>query len=504
MVPGTMAETGPEREVIALRWLVPLLFVPLASFPLFMHLDGLPLRIWDESRQAINALEMARSGNYLVTCFDGQPEMWSTKPPLLIWCQAFFFNLIGPGELGLRLPAAIAAFLIGWLLLRVCMRELDAPWLGLIACAILYTNDGFINMHVARSGDYDAPMILWMTASAGAMFRWTREGRPQELLLFFVFLTLGVLTKSVQALLFLPGIGLYLLLRKQVLPLLRSRMFYLGALLFIVLVGAFYMGRESVNPGYLKAVWENELGGRYASVLSGHDHPWHYYTDQLIDHHFTPWWWLVPSGIVIGLLARSEPLRQWSIYLSLIGACYLYVISTADTKLTWYEAPLIPLLAFFAAVPIHLVFVRLHAETWSVEHLRGRVLPYLFLFTCFVWPYSTTIGRVYFPKEYAWDEDFYKISHYLQKAAKGIGPLEADVLCYDGYNAHLMFYVRLLNEQGQQIQSITKNELLPGMRALASEDHVKWTIEQKYAHEVIRDDGRVKVYRILEFLENSE
>jgi 4-amino-4-deoxy-L-arabinose transferase-like glycosyltransferase len=89
----------PEARGLPLpytRWLVPTLFVVLGVFPVFMHLDTLPIRIWDEARQAVNALEMWENGNFLVTHFEGSPDMWSTKPPLLIWLQVALIGLLGP------------------------------------------------------------------------------------------------------------------------------------------------------------------------------------------------------------------------------------------------------------------------------------------------------------------------------------------------------------------------------------------------------------------------
>jgi 4-amino-4-deoxy-L-arabinose transferase-like glycosyltransferase len=88
-----------------------ILFLLLTYPPIFLHLGSLPIRIWDESRLAINAYEMNKDGDFLVTHFSGMPDMWNTKPPLMIWLQVFFIKLFGVGELALRLPSAIAAFL---------------------------------------------------------------------------------------------------------------------------------------------------------------------------------------------------------------------------------------------------------------------------------------------------------------------------------------------------------------------------------------------------------
>jgi len=67
-----------------------ILFLSLVYFPIFLHLDILPLRMWDEARYAINAYEMNQNGNFIVTHYQGQPDMWNTKPPLMIWFQALF------------------------------------------------------------------------------------------------------------------------------------------------------------------------------------------------------------------------------------------------------------------------------------------------------------------------------------------------------------------------------------------------------------------------------
>lgn len=477
------------------RWLVPVLFALTAVWPLFMHLDTMPLRMWDEARQAISALEMLRGGDWLVAHFYDQPDMWSTKPPLLIWLQTTFFAILGPGELGLRLPSAIAAFLTGWFVLRFTTRQLNAPWLGLIACLMLYTSDGYIHMHVARSGDYDALLVLFMSTSAWALFRWSVDGKPRDLLWFFVLLTLGALTKSVQALLFVPGLGLFLLARKRLLSLFKERMFYVGVAIFVLCVGGFYLLRESANPGYLQAVWDNELGGRYGEALEGHREPWNFYILMLIDHHFNLWWMLVPVGILVGLVHREERLRQWTLLLTCLGATYLYVISSAGTKLEWYEAPLFPVLCGLAAIPMHVVLQWTFSEQWTTAILARRVLPWVFLFLVFVQPYSAIVGRTYFPKEYPWDEPIYAASYYLHKAVRG-GPLEVDALCHDTYNAHLMFYVKVLNEQGKNIQSLSKHDLKPGMRAMATEGYVKETIEHDYDFRLLHENGALRIYEI--------
>lgn len=479
------------------RWIAPALFVLLASGPLFMHLDSLPIRIWDESRQAISVLEMLRSGNWLVAYYDGEPDMWNTKPPLLIWLQALCFSIIGHGELALRLPSAIAAFLTGWFLLRTTNRQLGMPWLGLIACLILYTSAGYIHFHVARGGDFDALLVLFMCTSAWALFRWTQNGKPADLLWFFGLLTLGAMTKSIQAFLFVPGLGVYLLLTRKVGAFFRNRYTYFGLATLLGVLGAFYLVRESVNPGYLQAVWDNELGGRYASSLEGHEAAWDFYLDLLVDHHFVPWWPLVPCGIALGLAHADKTMRQWTALLTCMGVGYFFVITSAGTKLEWYSAPLFPVIAALAAISIHLLFQWLRTAGAATFSLHTPVLPWVLLFFLFVQPYSDVIGRVYFPKENPWDEEFYTASYYLHKAVRG-GPMEADVICYSNYNAHLRFYTELMQHAGRDVPFATVDELRPGMRPMASEHETKAAIESVFRYRVLHEEGMLRIYELIE------
>jgi hypothetical protein len=54
----------------------------LCYFTLFHQLGHLTLRTYDESRNAIHAINMYADGNYLIRYFEDKPDMWETKPPL--------------------------------------------------------------------------------------------------------------------------------------------------------------------------------------------------------------------------------------------------------------------------------------------------------------------------------------------------------------------------------------------------------------------------------------
>ena len=71
----------------------------VSAVPVFYSLDHLPIRLFDESRLANSALEMNRNHDFLVVHYKLEPEMWSVKPPLMIWSQVFFMKIVGENEL---------------------------------------------------------------------------------------------------------------------------------------------------------------------------------------------------------------------------------------------------------------------------------------------------------------------------------------------------------------------------------------------------------------------
>ena len=125
-----MTPTLPVVRFIG-RWAGPLLLL-LTLFCVFTDLGGLVLRQWDESRQAVSAIEMSQSGNWVVATFGFEPDLWNTKPPLLVWLQAGLIRLIGPTEWAIRLPSAVAALATVMLVYSFMAKHLRRPLGGFL------------------------------------------------------------------------------------------------------------------------------------------------------------------------------------------------------------------------------------------------------------------------------------------------------------------------------------------------------------------------------------
>jgi len=84
------------------NYLFLLIILIMAWFQLFYRLDYLPVRVWDEGKNAVSAWEMLHNHDYLVRYYQGKPDNWGFKPPLLTWHQIIFMKLLGVNELAVR------------------------------------------------------------------------------------------------------------------------------------------------------------------------------------------------------------------------------------------------------------------------------------------------------------------------------------------------------------------------------------------------------------------
>jgi 4-amino-4-deoxy-L-arabinose transferase-like glycosyltransferase len=442
-------------------------------------LDDHPLRIWDEARIAANALEMYKNGNWLVTFYDGAPESWNTKPPFLIWLQVFLMHLIGPGELALRLPSAFAALFTCVLILGLSKNYLKSAFFGFTAALILITSLGYTQFHVTRSGDYDALLVFFMTAYAFSFFAFIETEKPFYLNLFFLFLGLGIMTKSVQAMMFLPALIVYSVYCRKM-SLLFSRNFILGGAAVFIIVMSYYLLRESSDPGYLQNVWDNELGGRYLVTNEGHQEEFLFYFKTLYNHHFSHWFWLFPLGILLASFTGNSRLKKLIAFSTLTAISYWLVISFSQTKLEWYEAPLFPLISIISAAPIYLVYSFISKLTAEKGKALRLSIPVILILATFYDPYAMTLGRLYKPKPFSWEKGIYEVGFVLQETLRKENSTPDYDICFEGYHAHLRFYADIISDRGTPINSIKKEDLKQGDVVWVSQPEIKQFIESQY------------------------
>lgn len=485
------------------HYLLLLLLLGLLYFPLFHHIAQLPLRIWDEARLAHNAYEMYKEGHVLVPHFEGKPDMWNLKPPFLVWMQAAFMHMLGPGELAVRLPSALAGLLTCLILFFFFERRLSMPWAGFMAAMVLVTTQGFVHQHATRTGDYDAMIAFWLTLSSLVFFSAAETGKKSHLYTFWIALGMGVLTKSIVGLFMLPALGAYLLWSRKWGSFWRQRHTWYGMMVFIGMVAAYYLGREAVNPGYLQAVWDNELGGRYSKVVEAHHGDFWFYLTDVIRHDFQAWYLLFPAGLAFGLAARQPVIRRFSGFLLCTVVCFFLVISTAKTKIEWYNVPLYPFLAAGVAIFLYMIAeVLLSIREWQKLLIPAILLPVV-LFLVFTRPYAAMIDKTYMPEEYPHEVVFYRIGHYLQDARDGKVDLNGFALIQVDYAAHNSFYINIMRDDGVDVRMGDYTQLQPGDKVVVFQDHVKNHVMERFEVETLDTWYEVQKWRIVRRLQDE-
>ena len=129
----------------------------------------------------------------------------SDKPPLGLWLRAVSAKLFGFAPLSLLIPEGICAVLAVALIYRIVAPRFGAV-AGLVSAFALAVFPSFVA--VSRDSGVDPLLILLMLASCGAGLAAIDSGRLRTLVWCAVLLGLAFNTKSLAALLCVPGIGL--------------------------------------------------------------------------------------------------------------------------------------------------------------------------------------------------------------------------------------------------------------------------------------------------------
>lgn len=321
----------------------------LCYFIFFNRLDAYPLRMWDEARNSINALEMMRNKNIFVTYFDGSPDMWNTKPPLLIWITASLFEIFGISELNSRLPSATAASLVVVTIYLFSRKILKDRWVGILGALIILSSMGFSDIHIGRTGDYDALLTLWTFLAAIFFFVYIESLKNRYIYFSGLFWILAVLTKGVAGLFMAPGILIYLLLTRKLVKTVRTGATWKMGAIFILTISIYYVGREIINQGYLEAVVKEELFDRYGKQFSWDIGDFLFYWKLMASFRFQVWTYLVPLSLVIIFLTKNLVYKKFIIFSYLLSLTYFLIISGSSTKNPWYDAQLYPFLSLLTA-----------------------------------------------------------------------------------------------------------------------------------------------------------
>ncbi len=475
------------------------IILSVCSFPLFYRLDALPLRMWDEARNAVSALEMLQNKNVVVRYYEGNPDSWDVKPPLLIWLQVISMKVFGINELAIRMPSAVAALATVIFLIFYFHLYHNNRYIGYIAAFVLVTSPGYVEQHLSRTGDHDALLVLFTTMIILLYYEFLSGSKNSNLKLGVItsLLILGAYTKSIAIMLILPGLLLMTLLYGEHRKIFMNKWFYLCALAFLLICGSYYLMREHMQPGYLNIVWNEEWFPRY---LNTNDRFYIgssvFYIKNLAHPRYTYWLYFLVAAIIILLWQSRKQKRSLPVYLMANALVFLLIIS-AGSKNIWYDGPLYPLMAVIIALLLVQIPGRLVSMikiNTSLAHLAGLAL----LSALFIAPGISIMKKVKRTHEYSWDEELYAITSVLRNSVKHPEIMNKPfTVVFSNYYGHLLFYAEALEfRQKKPILVKHPGEYAIGEYVLISEAATLEKIAQGYHFEVPHQYGDVKLLRI--------
>ena len=201
-----------------------------------------------ESRYAEMARKMLETGVWVTPQIGYGIPFWG-KPPLAVWLNAFSLGIFGINEFAARLSALLLCAGTIWLVGRAAVRhgrEQDFTAVAILAGMVLF----FI---MAGSVAMDQCLTLGVTLSMVSFWLALHKGKPYYGYLFFIGLSIGLLSKGPVALVLvgLP-LGLWTLVRNEWNAVWRGLPWVKGTLLMLAVSVPWYLLAEHRTPGFLE------------------------------------------------------------------------------------------------------------------------------------------------------------------------------------------------------------------------------------------------------------
>ena len=468
----------------------------VCCLPLFLHLGASPIYMWDEATYANNALDMFLTNDLIVVRMEGIPDLYNTKPPFVLWMQTFSLHLFGWNEFAIRLPSALFATCTLLLMLWFGRTVLNSTFISVVSMLVLVCANGYVNIHVTRSGDLVAVLVFWMTFYVLIYLKYLLK--PGNAALHFFFIAAGLtgafLSKGIAGWFFLPFMVLIALVHGSFFKLLRQKELYIAALAVLICSGGYYYLRELMAPGYWNVVYASEISRFGEEVMSWHVQPFDFYFQNMINGRFIPFLFLLPFTWLVLLWQKEKMIRTSFIMLWILAAGYFMLISYPADKLEWYDAPLYPLLSLIIAIFVDTLIKKITAiPIIASNRLIKNVVGFLIVLALLAPPYYQTILRVAKKDEitHSWAPeqiDEFRINGAFMKHLKEQKPLVSSYSIFTVPPEHaehydqIKFYQRSLQHQDNFSIKIKnqKQELQAGEYVAVCDHNLQDTINANW------------------------
>jgi hypothetical protein len=263
----------------------------------------------------------------------------------------------------------------------------------------------------------------------------------------------------------------------------------------------FYGLREWALPGYLSAVWHNELGGRYAHDLSYGPHPLLFHVTNLVSYQCRVWLPLLPlTGF---LVAQPSASRRLSVLLGLFLVQWLVVITFSETKFEWYTAPMLPALALLLALGLGAAYAQ--AQRWLPAWVQGARWRPMLGSALALGLVAIPLGRAFYwikleRTGYQMWGSYRAYSAYVRSYEPAKTPAHVLVYYDDNYFGNLHFYQQTLGARGVHLRCCGPDSLpptlSPGAQVLVCMPQLRTRLLQRYTVRVVNQREVCTLYEV--------
>lgn len=294
---------------------------------------------YDDARYTVVAKQIALSGDWLNTRFNGGPDF--EHPPLLEWIQAAFFSVFGISDFVAKVPSALlglgTVLLVGWLARRLT----GDPMEGVLAMFALASSAYFVK-YTARAMT-DVPVTFFFVAAVCA---WSlTEDKPGWYVAAGGFTAMALMTRGLIGFA-LPAIfGLDLIIARR-----RPHWGYaLAVLVLAILPLALWYWRLIDHYGQVfftahEAWLDREAFGELSPS-------WRRYTGLfeylfMLVKSYWPWLPFAIAGIVTVIRSRQRRLYVLLIWFVVV----LAMCAAAKSRVLRYMLPAYPAMSILTAI----------------------------------------------------------------------------------------------------------------------------------------------------------
>lgn len=206
--------------------------IGLVIFFAFFKSAELPLLDAVEARNGVNAIEMWTSQNFSTVTYGKQVDVWNAKPPLSIWLTGTSLQFFGLNEFGLRFPMALATIFLFIFLYRIIRLYQQADF-AFYSCLLLLAAKGLVGRHITDLGEYDAIFTCFAVAGTYYFLKF-QDFNNQKALYWSAFcFGLSFFSKGFGVFVFLLGIVMYMVIRRQFIKKVFQATFAIALLIFL-------------------------------------------------------------------------------------------------------------------------------------------------------------------------------------------------------------------------------------------------------------------------------